>query len=243
VKKLFLVVLAIVGLAVLPTVGEAAAITGTLNIGGSVQVSATTIDWFPLSGGTGQVTTGFPGTQYFASIFAPSAPDYQAIAIDLTPANPPPVPMFLSHFVTPNPEYNDLSFTLEGIIMPTAPPCPAPPATQPVDVPCSFGVFTLKQTPGGNVDVSFDIRGSFVDPTFGDLGNLNDATGIYTTQLAQTTIAQIIATISAGRTIGAKYSATFTANAVPEPATLLTFGAGTALLAAHRRRRAKKNNA
>ena len=28
---------------------------------------------------------------------------------------------------------------------------------------------------------------------------------------------------------------------VPEPATLLTFGAGTALLAAHRRRRAKKS--
>ena len=37
------------------------------------------------------------------------------------------------------------------------------------------------------------------------------------------------------------WTATFIATAVPEPATMLTFGLGTAVLAAHRRRRAKKN--
>ena len=46
--------------------------------------------------------------------------------------------------------------------------------------------------------------------------------------------------INQGQHIDSSYSASYSANAVPEPATLLTFGLGTAALAAHRRRRAKR---
>ena len=85
-----------------------------------------------------------------------------------------------------------------------------------------------------------DITGSFVDPS---LGADTPATGVYTTQVVGqgiNDILEIFGPNGAGQ-FSADYSAQFTA--VPEPATLLTFGAGTALLAAHRRRRAKKNNA
>jgi PEP-CTERM motif len=89
-----------------------------------------------------------------------------------------------------------------------------------------------------------DITGQFVDPTYMG-GVITQATGLYTAQRSGTTVDAMLDAIVADPTITFQnsYSAQITAipAAVPEPATLLTFGAGTALLAAHRRRRAKKN--
>ena len=146
---------------------------------------------------------------------------------------------FLHDFVdadetdAPN-KYDNLNFDLQTIVAPTAPACIGGEA---VNQACSFGVFTLTQTAGGNVDVRMDITGVWQNPGDSD----TQAIGIYTAQSADTTIAAIRNTLLSGGSLTNSYSATITS--VPEPATLLTFGAGSMLLAAHRRRRAAKANA
>jgi hypothetical protein len=246
-RKLFGATLAILSMAVMgASTAQAAPITGTLNITGSVVVSATTIDWIPADGTTGVVFTVDPGTGYFTDIFNPAVnPPYFATAVDLGPGNPPPVAGFLDDFQeSPEvaSEYDDLSFTLSSVVAPSAPPC----AGDGTDVgTCSFGFFTLTDTVNG-VDVGFDINGFFVDPTYGDDGSLNSAIGLYTTQLDALagfdTIQDVIeAIVTPGGSIRASYSAGITAvaNEIPEPATLLTFGAGAAFLASRRRRNKK----
>src|SRR5215210_6069935 len=104
-------------------------ISGTLNITGAVNVSATLIDWLPLATGEGAIATAIcvspcvPG--YFSQIFNPAgAPFYDADAVDLNSATTVlPVANFLNDFNTPNARYNDLSFTLTQILIPTVPIC------------------------------------------------------------------------------------------------------------------------
>jgi hypothetical protein len=241
VKKILLVALVVLCVAA-PM--SAAPITGKLQITGSVIVDATSIDWIPVGTGEGSFNT-LDGTEYFANIFNPvdpTDPAYVGDAIDLvgqeTQAN------FLNDFeerpTDVISQYDNLTYTLTDIVDPTADPCTG---GEGVDDPCSLGVFTLTQTAGGNVDVRFDVTGFFTDPDLGADSSMNIAPGIYTTQLSNTTIAAIIDLIDAGGEIRATYSATYTASAIPEPATLLTFGAGSLIVAAHKRRRAKKNNA
>jgi hypothetical protein len=237
-KKIVTIAIVVLGLAA-PM--SAAPITGKLQITGSVVVDATTIDWIPIATGEGSFGT-IDGTEYFANIFNPIDPNdpaYVGDAIDLV-GQATPIPNFLNDFeerpVEVASQYDNLSYTLTDIVDPTADPCTG---SEGVDDPCSLGVFTLTQTAGGNVDVRFDVTGFFIDPDLAD-SFMNIAPGIYTTQLSNTTIAAIIDLIDSGGEIRATYSATFTASAIPEPATLLTFGAGTLLLAEQKRRRAKK---
>jgi hypothetical protein len=239
-----------------PAPASAAPITGVLNITGSVIAGSATIDWYnPVLGGFGFFSTVNPGTEYFSTIVNPAAPPgaaYFGSAIDLS-APPVPVNDFLHSFVTADPKYSDLAFDLDGFFFPVAPPCD-PTHVYAVNESCSLGLFTLTQGSAA-VEARLEIFGSFEDPTFGDNGSLNHATGIYTSQGAlvicddasctihlgvASTIQQVVAVIDRGDYITASYSGAYTANAVPEPATLLTFGLGTAALAVHRRRRAKK---
>jgi PEP-CTERM motif len=168
-------------------------------------------------------------------------------AIDL---GAPPIVGFLSGF-SENPdvasEYDDLTFDLLSIVAPSVAACDDT-LHYAINSQCALGPFTLAQTADG-VSIRMDITGQFVDPTYLD-GAITSATGIYTAQRADSTIDAMLDLIvlSGGTaTFENSYSAQITAipptprGEVPEPATLLTFGAGTALLAAHRRRRAKKN--
>ena len=82
-----------------------------------------------------------------------------------------------------------------------------------------------------------DITGQFDDPS---LGAVTPAIGVYTAQ-STNSVNFILNAFAANPAASFTNSYSATITAVPEPATLLTFGAGTALLAAHRRRRAKKN--
>jgi hypothetical protein len=236
-KKVLGIGIAILGLAA-PM--SASPITGTLNFTGSVQVSATTIDWLPLATGEGVILTVAPGDEYFSTIFNPLiSPAYVGDEVDLVGA-PGPVTGFLNDFETPDSKYDDLTFNLSNIIAPTAPPCTG---AEVINQSCSFGSFTLKPTEAG-VAVNFEVRGSFVDPTFGENGTTNTAKGVYTTQLikpTEDTIAEIMTIIGTGGSIQSGYSATYTASAIPEPATLLTFGTGSLFVAARKRRLAKKN--
>jgi hypothetical protein len=233
-----------------PAPVAAAPITGILNITGSVIVSAANIDWYPPTGPlNGTFTTKSPGTNYFSGLFSavPESP-YAGSSLDLN-APPGPVPGFLSNFhgVGMPAEYTDLSFNLSNIVMPTSPAC-LDNTDYAAGQSCTFGVFLLTQGNTGVV-VKLEVAGHFVDLTFGDNGTLNNATGIYTTQgdllvretgMTVNTIRQVVDAINRQQHIDSSYSASYSANAVPEPATLLTFGLGTAALAVHRRRRAKK---
>jgi hypothetical protein len=214
---------------------SAAPIVGTLNLAGQVTVSATTIDW-EASGAVPDATIVVGGAGYFDALHDGLPFTSYAQAIDLTAL--PPIDGFLHDFVdddgAPAGMYDDLEFDLTSIVTPSAPLCDG---TEGVNEACRLGVFTLTPTDGGNVDVRMDITGIWQNSTPDDEDT--PATGIYTAELVGTDIDTIIGIIAGGGSIeDISYSATITS--VPEPATLLTFGAGSALLAAHRRRRARK---
>lgn len=98
--------------------------------------------------------------------------------------------------------------------------------------------FTITNGPDGSSSVLLNVRGTVTDGS----GDTSTWIGRFTTQLDMTALEALTA-IATNGFVSASQSAGFNVSFVPEPATLLTFGAGTALLAAHRRRRAKKNQA
>lgn len=214
---------------------SAAPIAGTLNLAGQVTVNATSINWLD-SGSVPDAVIVVGGSGYFDDLHDGLPFTSYAQSIDLNA--PPPVDGFLHDFVdddgAPVGKYDDLEFDLQTIVAPVAPACTG---AEVVDQACSFGVFTLTPTAGGNVDVRMDVTGIWQNTGDDD----TPATGIYTAEAVGTTIAAILETIQTGGSVTNSYSATITS--VPEPATLLTFGAGSVLLAAHRRRRAAKAKA
>lgn len=93
------------------------------------------------------------------------------------------------------------------------------------------GPFVLSETTAGNVAVRFEVG------VQGYTGDINDGvgtgTGTFTTQLTNTTIAQVLATLDAGGSVSSSYSAEFflvapgTNNPViPEPGTVGMLTAG-----------------
>jgi hypothetical protein len=216
----------------------AAPITGILNIIGSATVTADTIDWAPDGGATGTFVLSPDSEAYFDGIEIPF-PLNTGTSLDL-PAGPFPVANFLNNFTTPNPEFDDLSFTLEGFNIPTVPVC-GTADTSPSGIigdetgeTCVvFAGSPFQLTVGADpstTDVSFNVFGSFVDLTYGDDGSLNDAIGIYTTNISDKTPLMISSTILGGGAITASYSAEFraTATPVPEPLALSLMGFGLA---------------
>jgi hypothetical protein len=233
------------GLVALPA--SAAPITGVLNILGSATVTAETIDWAPDGTATGTFVVSADSEAYFDGIEIPF-PINTGESLDL-PAGDFPVANFLSNFTTPNPEYDDLSFTLEGFDIPLIGVCGTADASpsgilgdETGETCVVFAGSPFQLTVGSNpatTDVSFNVFGSFVDPTFGDDGSLNDAIGLYTTNISDMTPLQIQATILGGGAVEASYSAEFNATAVPvpEPVTLSLTGLGLAALGYRSRRR------
>jgi len=226
---------------------SAAPISGILNLTGSVQVTATAIDWLPLATGEGIFTTNAPGSGYFSQIFNPAVlPPYDGDAMDLGPASVLPLANFLNDFNTPVAKYNDLSFTLTGFAATAAPVCTGAEAVNQSCVLFVGSPFVLTQRTTG-VDVTLGVLGFFVDPTEGP--GTNTANGIYTTQLtgALSTISAVRGVILGGADAGwgagaiqSSYSATYTATAtqVPEPLTMSLLGMGLAGAAFRSRRRA-----
>jgi hypothetical protein len=221
---------------------SAAEISGTLNFTGAVTVTAGGIDWLDDDGIPDAITLKQPATGYFNGIDINATSPGIGSSVDLPPG--PPVVGFLHDFQE-NPidlatEYDDLSFDLLTITAPIAPACVVMVYAD--GASCSLGFFTVHQD-GGNTTVTLNVTGQFVDPTYLD-GAITPANGVYTAQRTGGILAMLTELNATGSTTNS-YSAVFTAvpdtTEVPEPATLLTFGAGTALLGAHRRRRAKKN--
>lgn len=216
---------------------NAGPLTGQFNLNGSVNVTATTIDWLPLGGPTGQFRTIDPSSGSFIGISDPLG-TYTGLMKDLT--NPPSgvnvpilVSSFLSAFTSPvlapnGLTYNTLIFDLTLIRASTAPTCTGAEA---VNVSCSAGAFpnafTLKNT-GSGTEVDFAIEGFF--QFTGDVSTRTFGSGLYTTQLNGQSIGDVLTQSGQPGGFTAAYSANFVASGVPEPTTQLMLLAGIAMI-------------
>jgi len=232
-------VLALLGFTVPASAVELA---GTLNINGSVSVTATTIDWLPLGGGMGTFSVVPPSTGYFSDPGNglggieepfPPPPGVQGQSLDIASVPtggfttapigvPISVPNFLSGFNSANTEYNDLNFTLNFIPAATGGTGLCSGALL-VGQSCTDGAFEVTQFSPTQLTVSLGMAGIFNDPSLGLTSLL--ATGVYSTQGALVgrtamggtvnvgTVPALLALLASGGTVSASYSATFN---VPE---------------------------
>jgi hypothetical protein len=244
--------------AVLATVGLASNASATVIVGGFNITGSVTLQ--PLPGGQfsldflpdtfaqlGNFTTGTPSTGYFTGLSNPTPPpNYFGTVKDIasTPTagfatvaigSPTSVTNFLDFSqpvgFTP-PGFGTLGFDLTFIPVATAPICTGFEAVNVSCTPIAGSPFTIKNT-GVGTEVDFGVLGCFHANGGADFGC---GSGAYTTQQVGQTVLQILTQLQAGGPFTATYSANFVSAAVPEPITLLTFGAGS-LLAFRRRRR------
>jgi hypothetical protein len=241
--------LALVGFA---ASASAAPIVGSFNIaGGAILTPIGTnyaLDFVPPvnpdPAGTGVWNTTFPANGYFTAAHptALSSPS-QVTVLDVTDnaGSAPPftlvqtgaavnVPNFLSNFTA----VPGLHFDLTQVVASTAPICTGAETLNQSCRPSANSPFTLTVTPSGTT-TSYGVLGFFrngADEGFGG--------GSFTTQGAGQSVAQILALLAAGTPIAASVSANFFSAPIPEPATLLTFGLGSGLLALRRRRKAQQ---
>jgi hypothetical protein len=238
-KNAFLSALAVVSLAILPTTAQAVPIAGDLTLAGAVTVTATDINFLDSFGsGNEFIVIPDPGPVDYFTFLAGTfgdALDLNYLAQPVGPAGFTPLQNFLTFDADPG-----LSFTLEAIASCDPATCFFP------NTP--FNIFQTFNDTTGEFDttVQMALRGTVQDTSGPNgTGEISTFSASYTATFQGQTIAQVMADFNADNQIDAPYSAEITARivptAIPEPATLLTFGAGTALLAAHRRRRAKQN--
>ncbi len=229
----------------LTALGTAAAtpITGVLNISGSVEVSGTTtqtIDFLPLDTLVGSVAADpFTNTGSFAVLntMNTAAPATGTIK-DLT--GPPLtgsiiVPSFISGFSLGSNIVLNLSFINAGTNGSAG--CGAAPAAGDICTPPG-SPFNLSDVASGGTlatAINLGVSGTAVNTLTGEV---SDFTGLLTTQIPGITYQQILSTLAAGGSIETSYSGSFTAVAVPEPATFGFIGfalVGLGMLARKRR--------
>lgn len=231
------------------TLSATTVINGTLNINGSVSVSALGIT------NSGVFNVVVPGTGYFAGL-ATTPASVAGTEVDLTAATPPPplpVGFFVDNFLTNfrfiatglpvGAPYTNLHFDLKDIPTPSAPAC----VGDGTDTNCTQGLFQLVQIGPNQTLIGLKVVGFFEDTNVVCNGTpvpvgCTSATGIYSTQIPLS-IAGIKTTIVGGGTIDAAFSANFISSAVPEPGTLESVFLGGLLLSISlfTRKRAQKS--
>lgn len=233
-KKTLFRALAVASLAILPATAQAVPITGTLDIVGRVRVTATTIDWLPLSALPGDALI-LGATEYFTGLEGTTANELDLVGLPVGVQLGAGIPNFETFNARPG-----LSFILDTILS-----C-GQASLDPV-AECDGGLGSAfifaEDTRGTTIIINF--AGRVIDTA--NPGEEATFSAKFDATFIGKTPAMILNTIfGAGQPgfIVSPYSGQKVViddvTTVPEPATLLTFGAGTALLAAHRRRRAKK---
>lgn len=242
------------------TPAAAADITGSFAISGSI-----TYDTINTTGGAGldfQTTLPPPtaptgpfiqvtvATGYFAGLgFAPFVTTGEIKNItNVTPVPDPDyayapagIPIFLANFLN-NFDANGLApggatglhFDLTNIPLQPGPGCPSSPS-------CAEGPFILTETATG-IRIDFDVIGNFVNGA--DSGLYKGSFGITINGLTLaeagnrlTVTGEDIACGALNAELPCSFTANFNPVAVPEPATMLTFGLGSLALARMRRRK------
>jgi PEP-CTERM motif len=235
-KKALFTAIAMASLAILPATAQAVPIVGTLDLTGAVRVTPTSIDWLPQGLGFGLARVEPTSNGYFAPLGNTLAREMDLVNVPVGVQLGTGIPGFETFPDSPLP---GLNFILDMIV--SCGQASLNPAVQ-----CAAGLdspFRFDQDSEGTT-IIMNFRGRVVDP-IGAPGEISTFSAKFDATFTGLTPAQILAAFVANGEIFTVYSArkiTVDQNqpTVPEPATLLTFGAGTALLAAHRRRRAKK---
>lgn len=219
-----------------PMSGYAAMITGTLNTTGSAQVTADTIDFLPLAGGAGNfnIPADDEGTGDFVGL---SVGEVDGSIRDLMlPGDPVGVAFSKLDFMTfvafPGLSF-ELTFIAPGVSGPCGPVVVIGGTCTPPGSP-----FNMQNTASGST-ASFSVAGNVTD----DIGPTSVFTGTFTTQFDNQTYQDVLTLFGDQGFVTASYSAQFTVRPsgsvpdVPEPASLLLFGAGILGIGLVRRRR------
>jgi hypothetical protein len=235
-KKAILTAIAAATLTIVPATAQAVPIVGSIDLVGSVRITGDTIDW--LTGGLPGGPTGeafvLASSGYFDGLgFGSGATELDLSGIPIGVSG-----QLVDGFET----FEDMpgvNFILDTIL--SCGQSSLNPAVECLLGPAS--AFAFVQDQQGTV-VVMNFNGFVVDSDNPD----PDAVATFDAKFSATFLGKtpldILVAFQTQGFIDAPYSAQkITAEIpteVPEPATMLTFGAGTALLAAHRRRRAKK---
>lgn len=208
---------------------QAAPISGTFDITGSVTVSGTSLD-FGSNGAPDGLFSVTGGTGYFSGYSAGlnNAGDLRDLAV-------PPGAVNVSHFLElllglRSGFFIDMTFLAPG-------GGPACPPGAPVGSSCTVAgsplLITRSGTNPNNTTVTLSFSGNAVNGA--DSGF---ATGLFTAQRVGQSPEDLLAIINAGGTVTTSFSGSIAVGAVPEPAAISLCGLGLIGIGAWRRRRA-----
>jgi hypothetical protein len=226
-KILSLTAMVVLGVVALATPAQAVPITGHLALdgnGGTVTITATTIDWSPAGTGFGEFKVAATSDGSFLGLVG-SLGDVRDLNTTDQPIGSPITAANGNGYMTFDNNANirfDLRFISPGIEQPDQ--CDdAPAAGQHCTIPGT--PFNLTNLSATSSTASFAISG-FVQNLL--TGEQSVFSGLYSNTFSNLSFQDLIAQISTQGSVTTPYSGTFdvTAQAIPEPASLFLLGSG-----------------